>query len=278
MRHRHTRRFTVRSTVRRASRAAFRVRWRAPDDLGAALSSFRRAIRAHARLARLAPQFFDAVTIERERRESEARRSWMAIWKPALDKVYGPESQPSDPPAALPRLPSRRTQPAVDRELAFLNVCLSSGGTALEQHRLRHPHALIDFSRLARLIEIASDLGRLACGFDSGLADPQPDNHDAAWADLKRAYGHLSSPASSGPGSPLPLSARESNPASDFAPVQSTGASSSAEVHPPKDNLRSPPADLAPCPAAPPRQAPHRCDAWSRWARQMRRSGGTGYS
>ena len=32
---------------------------------------------------------------------------------------------------------------------------------ALEQHRRRRPHALIDFSRLARLLELASDLKRL---------------------------------------------------------------------------------------------------------------------
>ena len=56
---------------------------------------------------------------------------------------------------------------------------------------MRRPHALIDLSRLARLIKLASDLGRLACGFDSGSADPQPANHDAARASLKRSYGHL---------------------------------------------------------------------------------------
>ena len=40
---------------------------------------------------------------------------------------------------------------------------------AFKQHRRRRPQALLDLSRLARLIELASELGRLAGGFDSGL-------------------------------------------------------------------------------------------------------------
>ena len=115
---RHTRRFTVRSTVRRASRAAFRVRWRAPDDLGAALTAFGRALRAQRRLARLAPRFFDSVVIERERREREDRRRWMALWEPALARAYGCVPPPRKPEDDLPSLPPPQTQRAVDRQLA----------------------------------------------------------------------------------------------------------------------------------------------------------------
>jgi hypothetical protein len=50
---RHPRRFTARPTARRAARATFRVRWRTPDDLSHALTAYRRALRAHQRLARL---------------------------------------------------------------------------------------------------------------------------------------------------------------------------------------------------------------------------------
>lgn len=191
MRHRHPRRFTVRSTVRRASRAAFRVRWRAPDDLGAALTAFRRALRAHARLARLAPRFFDSVVIERERREREDRRRWMALWEPALARAYGCDPLPHKPEDDLPPLPPPQTQRAVDRQLACWDLWFNLGREALRRYQQRRPHELIAFSRLARLLELASDLRRLACGFDSGLAGPQPTNHDAAWADLKRAYGPL---------------------------------------------------------------------------------------
>ena len=171
------------------------TRW----HLSAALSSFRRAIRAHTRLARLAPQFFDAVTIERERREREDRRRWMALWEPALARAYGGVPPPHKPEDDLPPLPPPQTQRAVDRQLACWNLWFNLGREALRRHQQRRPHELIDFSRLARLLELASDLRRLACGVDSGFADPQPANHDAARADLKRAYGHLSSPVNYGP-------------------------------------------------------------------------------
>ena len=32
---------------------------------------------------------------------------------------------------------------------------------------LRRPHALVSFDRLARMLEVASNLDRLACGLDS---------------------------------------------------------------------------------------------------------------
>ena len=268
---RHPRRFTVRSTVRRAARAAFRTRWRAPDDLGAALTAFRRALRAHRRLARLAPQFFDAVTIERERREDEARRRWMAIWEPALDKVYGLKAKSSEPPVASPRLPSPRTQQAVERELACLTFWLSAGRMALEQHRCRRPHALIDLSRLARLLEIAMEFGRLATGIAPGLPDSDPDNHDAAWADLKRAYGHRCGSSSSEAGLPPAPVAQQGNTARNSGPIQSVPVALPGDIHPANGDSRSPPADLAACPPAPSPLEPRRSDAWSRWARHVRR-------
>src|SRR5689334_23130654 len=115
-RNRRLLRFTARPTTRRASRSAVRTRWRAPDDLGDALAAFRRAIRAHQRLARLAPSFFDSAVIERDRREREARRHWMNLWEPALARVYGCEPETYDPAEDLPPLPQPRTQRAVERE------------------------------------------------------------------------------------------------------------------------------------------------------------------
>jgi hypothetical protein len=43
------------------------------------------------------------------------------------------------------------------------------------------------------------------------------------------------------------------------------------DVHPANDNPRLLPADSATCPAAPPPLGPCRRDAWSRWARRVRR-------
>jgi hypothetical protein len=270
---RHLRRRTVRSTVRRASRAAFRVRWRAPDDLGAALTAYGRAFRARRRLARLAPRFFDPVVIERERRHREDRRRWMALWEPALAQAYGCALPPHKAHDDLPPLPSPRTQQAVERQLACWNLWFNLAHEAIRRHQQRRPHALIDFGRLARLLEIGMDFGRLASGVAPDISDSVPANDDAAWADLKRAYGHLYSSTPSDPGSsPTPVSP-ESNPAPSSEPVQSVYAMpvvSSGPIHPATDNLRPPPTDSTACPAAPIPLEYHRRDAWSRWARHVR--------
>ena len=261
---RHACRSTVRLTTRRATRAAVRTRWRVPDDLGLALASYGRAIRAHRRLARLAPRFFDSVVIERERREHEARRRWMASWEPALARAYGCEPKPPDPAPDLPPLPPPRTQRAVDRELASWAFWLNAGQVARERFQLRRPHALLSLSRLARLCELGFELGRLACGLDSRLPQSDPDNHDSALADLNRAYGHLANPTLSPPGSPPAPAAPESN-----LPRHSDPALSSDHLPPPNPEPRSPPAMSTPSPAELPRG--HRRDAWSSWARHLRR-------
>lgn len=60
-----------------------------------ALTAFRRAVRARRRLMRLAPEVFDAVVVQRETERREAQRQWMARVEPALQKVYGPDADPS---------------------------------------------------------------------------------------------------------------------------------------------------------------------------------------
>ncbi len=176
-----------RQHFRRLIRTAVRLRWRAPDDLGTALAFYRRAIATHRRLARLAPRFFDSAVVDRERRDQEARRRWIDSWKPAFIKVYGAEPAPL--PDELPPLPPSRIQAAVERQLACWNLYLSTGSIALQRFQKRHPHALPNLNRLARMIEIASHLGRLATGLDSTQPRTEPLNHQNALADLKRIYG-----------------------------------------------------------------------------------------
>ncbi len=175
MRYRRVTRPASRSAFRRTARSATRVRWRAPDDLGLALACFRRAIRAHRRLARLAPRFFDSALLERERRDFEARCRWMDSWKPAFLKVYGTELKPltPDPP---PPLPPPHIQLAVELELTSFKLWFAAGSQALRRFRLRHPHALVDLSRLVRLMEIASDLGRLSTGCPQAEPRAKPPN------------------------------------------------------------------------------------------------------
>jgi len=169
---------TARSPTRRVwrplNRAAVRSlpgHRRSPDDLSQALTGFARALRCHRRLARLAPRFFDSIVVDREARERDERRRWMESWEPLLDKVYGPsrdlKQRPSAPADYPPPLPGLRTQRAVERELAGWDFWMTLGRLALARHRLRRPHALPTFTQLARLLRIAFDFGRLACGLPS---------------------------------------------------------------------------------------------------------------
>jgi hypothetical protein len=232
-----------------------RVRWRAPDDLGHALVAFRRALRAHRRLARLAPSFFDSMVVERERREREDQRRWMAEWEPVLARVYGSEPQPPSPEQELPPLPPPRIQREAERELAAHVCWMTTAREAMKRFRQRHPHVLISFTRLAALLEIASNLSRLACGCDPSRPTPEPDRFDAARADLERAYGPHSAAAAAEPVPPPEPAAEPPHPAAGLEPVQSP-----------------PPATPAPPPL--PATDPALCrrrDAWSSWARCLRR-------
>ena len=167
---------------------------RGPDDLSQALTAFRRAIRCHRRLARLAPSFFDATVVNCEVRHRAERRRWRALWKPALDKVYGVESElsPPDPEADLPPLPSRRTQRIVERELAGWDLWMNTAKLAFARHQQRRPHARPSLTRIARLLQIAHDLGVLACGPPSANAAPESSSFANCVADLERAYGQHS--------------------------------------------------------------------------------------
>jgi hypothetical protein len=104
--------------------------------------------------------------LERQRREQEASRRWLDSCSLALAKVYG-SADPLPPVPEPPPLPSTRTRIAVDRELASCRQWLEIGSGALRRSKLYHPHSLVNFSRLARLLETAAALGRVATGADS---------------------------------------------------------------------------------------------------------------
>jgi hypothetical protein len=163
------------------------------DDLAQSLTAFGRAIRAHRRLARLAPEIFDATEVDRlaHRRKQEAE--WKAIWEPALISVYGP-SPPKDKLRelleSLPQLPRHaRTRRVIEREYINLHFWMESGRLAMERHRQRRPHALPTIPQIARLIDIGVTFGRLACG--SFNAKSEPLAHAQTLADLERIYGDV---------------------------------------------------------------------------------------
>lgn len=165
-------------------------RRRGPDELAQALTAFRRALRCHRQLARLAPRFFDTAVVNQEALEAAERCRWMALWEPVLNQAYGlpPDTPSTEATLDLPPLPTRSVQCKVDRLLVELRDWLEAGGQALQLYRQRHPHALPSFSQIAQLLELASALGHFACGVDPTKPAPPPPNYDQAWADLERAY------------------------------------------------------------------------------------------
>jgi hypothetical protein len=114
--------------------------------MGDALTAFGRALRAHRRMAKLAPRFFDQAVIDREAENRAEQRRWMATWEPALAKAYG--TKPEMPAATddLPPPPPPCTQRAVERQLAAWNLWMEIGRAAMERHQQRHPHALLSLT------------------------------------------------------------------------------------------------------------------------------------
>ena len=200
----------VRKTVCRICRRAVVCAWRRldrpilralpgylrrPGDFSQALTAFTRAIRCHRRLARLAPSFFDSAVMAREAREREEQRRRMELWKPVFEKVYGPspdgERWRDDPSSSRPPLPGPRSQRAVERELAGWRLWMDAGSLAMARQRQRRPQALPSFSQLSRLILIATDFGRLACGLETGQPTPPTPVHvPDVEESLARIYGH----------------------------------------------------------------------------------------
>jgi hypothetical protein len=249
--HRKTTRSTARKLDRRLDCSCLRGRRRGPDDLSQALTAFGRAIRAHRRLARLAPSFFDSAVRDREAENRAERRRWMATWEPYIAAAYGVKERPPVAENEVPRLPSAKIQRKVEFRLAEREMCMVAGRAAINRWRQRRPHAVMSWSRMVRLLKIGFDFAKLACGLE--IINPLPEKiaYDYELTGLKRSYGlEPETPAVAGVAGGRP------------ANTDNGGASVLAS--------RSPSADLPPI-ATPSPPVPPRCDAWSRWARTMRR-------
>jgi len=211
-RFRKTLRPALRPVLQRCSRSCVRrvlPRRPGPDNLSQALTALFRAVRCHHRLAKLAPRFFDTAVVNREALHREERRRWMETWRPALNRAYGhdPDTPLPDLSDPLPPLPTPAIQRAVERELLQRQQWMALGRQAMETYRQQHPHALPSWSQIARLLRLASEFGRLACGVSSETASSQPDpNYDQTMADLARAYPPAQ-PSASPATQPDPVSA-----------------------------------------------------------------------
>ncbi len=194
---------TTRRLLRRSVRSRNRRRLRfvpglahGQNYLAQALTAFRRAIRAHRKLVRLAPHLFDFAVVDQERREREERRRRQALIEPLLEKVYGPPTpaereaqlQAESEAESLPKL-HPRTERVMEREWANWNFWIAIGRLALARHHQRRPHAVLSFHQIAALMDVGVTLQRLACGKDS---KPSPSDivcEDNPWEqDLERAY------------------------------------------------------------------------------------------
>jgi hypothetical protein len=258
--HRKTTRSTARKLVRRLDCSCLRGRRRGPDDLSQALTAFGRAIRAYRRLARLAPSFFDSAVRDREAENRAERRRWMATWEPHIAAAYGVEPSPPAAENEVPRLPSAKIQRKVEFRLAEREMCMVAGRAAMDRWRQRQPHAVMSWNRMIRLLKIGFDFAKLACGLE--IINPLPEKiaYDYELTGLKRSYGlEPETPAVAGGAGGPPASAANGGVSVPASRSESAG-------NPPS----TAPGEAGGC-SQEPTAPPPRCDAWSRWARTMRR-------
>lgn len=69
-----------------------------PNYLRDVCSAISLLIKSHKRLAKIMPEYFDYVEIDRRHRELEQERQRDAIIRPALDRIYGTTDQESQSP------------------------------------------------------------------------------------------------------------------------------------------------------------------------------------
>lgn len=166
-----------------------------PNYLVQALQALYRVTCCQRRLARLAPAYFDAGVVLARALDQVERRKQMDLWLPALEKVYGPFTEAErqkyiDDLYALPPLPSPKVQREVDLECARFDLWLASAEMALDASRRHQPHKLPSLGQIARLLSLASDLGRLACGLETRTQLPSDFSLVRSFQEnLERAYG-----------------------------------------------------------------------------------------
>ena len=201
LRHSLTRR-CARRTVRRVGRGP-RVNY-----LAQALAAFNRAVRARCRLMQLAPEFFDVAVVSRREAEREDRRQRLAELEPIIQRVYGPATDPAPEKlhhaqtdewcrngAEMVQFSPGKVQ-KIESLLAERELWMTVGAEALARHQTLQPHRHVSLSLVARFVDLASKLGRLAAGMElrPSPADKHPPNYfmssnlNMAEA-LHRAYG-----------------------------------------------------------------------------------------
>jgi hypothetical protein len=170
-----------------------------------------------------------------------------------------------------------KIQREVDLKLAEREMCMVAGHAAMERWRQRQPHAVMSWSRMVRLLKIGFDFGKLASGLDSPNPLPEKIAYDYELTDLKRSYGLEPDATAVAVTASMPVAPPAAGGAS--VPASRSTSSDSGGASVPASRVNPPPGAPHPAPAASgagdspqePPATPPRCDAWSRWARTMRR-------
>ena len=163
-----------RPLTRRCSRRLVRRIGRGPrvDQLRQALAAFGRAVRARRRLVKLAPECFDAALTPRladEPRLAERRHRELDA---ALLNVYG-QSEPHrcetndrcGNGAETVRF-SRRRFHQIEVALVEYEAWMEAGRQSFARYRWWQPYRRVGLRTISRLIDVATQFGRLACGTD----------------------------------------------------------------------------------------------------------------
>jgi len=143
---------------------------RAPNYLGQALAAFGRAVRAHRRLIKLAPERFDVAVRDRLARERAAEDQRLNQWAAEIAKVYGvseaeavKQMHQGRNGAETVRKSSARER-EVERWQGKLESWLAIGQEAFDWHETLTPHRWLSLGTIARLLDLSSSLGRLSTG------------------------------------------------------------------------------------------------------------------
>ncbi len=138
------------------------------------MNVFTRAIRAYVRLLQIAPEVFDDTVVRREAAAKAASAVLDAELVVALEKVYGPDAPELHQSQNENRCRngaetvqfSRRKTAAIEYHVAEHDLRLGAGITAFARHQHLRPHRMFSLGTVARMLDIASRFGRLACGLD----------------------------------------------------------------------------------------------------------------
>jgi hypothetical protein len=77
-----------------------------------------------------------------------------------------------------------RTQRVIERELAEPNIWFTVGSLAMDRHRQRLSHTLLNFNQIARLLKLRFGPTRLTFGLETTRQSPEAMNLAYRLADI----------------------------------------------------------------------------------------------